>query len=186
MMASTSSSVGAPARPGVGEIALKSAIVHTVTYFVVGAVAYLALDYTAWFAEPRVAAYMRQTSDPLVMAGPLFQPIRGLLFGVVFYLFREVVFRPHGWVPLWLMLLIVGILSTFGPTPSSIEGMVYTTWPLAWHLRGLPEVVIQSGLLAWLVHHWVTRPGRRWVSAVLGTAFALAVLLPVLGLLAGN
>jgi hypothetical protein len=173
------------ARPGFRAIALKSAIVHTVTYVAVGIVAFLVLDYTAWFAEPRVAAYMRQTSDPLVMAGPLFQPIRGLLFGVVFYLFREVVFRPRGWVRLWLMLLIVGILSTFGPTPSSIEGMIYTTWPLAWHVRGLPEIVIQSGLLAWLAHHWVTRPSR-WLSVLLGTLFALALLLPALGLLVGR
>ena len=32
---------------------------------------------------------MRRKDDPVLMAGPLFQPIRGVLFGVVFYLLRR-------------------------------------------------------------------------------------------------
>jgi hypothetical protein len=169
------------------EIAVKSVVVHTVTYVAAGVVAFLVLDYASWFADPRVAAYMRQTNDPMVMAGPLFQPIRGLLFGVVFFVLRDVVFRPRtGWRALWLTLLIVGILSPFGPTPSSIEGLVYTTWPLAWHLRGLPETVIQSLLLASILHAWVTRPVGRWVSVTLGIAFAAALILPAGGLLVGR
>lgn len=182
----TSRSATAPS-PSLREVALKSMVVHTVTYFAVGLAAFRMLDYTAWFADPRVAAYMRQTDDPMVMAGPLFQPIRGLLFGVVFFILRDVVFRPRtGWRALWLTLLVVGILSPFGPTPSSIEGMIYTTWPLAWHLRGLPETVVQSLLLASILHAWVTRPLGRWVSVTLGIAFAAALILPTLGLLVGR
>jgi hypothetical protein len=80
--------------PRLAEVVSKAVVAHTITYFVVGIVAYVSFDYTTWFAEPQVAAYMRQTSEPIVMAGPLFQPLRGALFGLVFHAFRAVAFRP--------------------------------------------------------------------------------------------
>ena len=169
------------------EVVGKAIVVHTATYFLVGLAAFVALDYSTWFADPRVAAYMRQTDEPIVMAGPLFQPLRGALFGLMCFVLRDSLFRRRsGWAALWCTLLVAGILSPFGPTPSSIEGMVYTTWPLAWHLRGLPEIVIQSGLLAWLLHAWVTGALGRAVRVILGLVFAAAILLPVLGLVAGR
>ena len=171
-----------PAPVSLASVALKSAVVHTVTYFLAGFVAYLAFDYTALFAEAPFRYFMRQTSDPIVMAGPLFQPIRGLLFGCAFYLVREVVFRPRGWIIIWTLLVVIGILSTFGPSPGSIEGMIYTTLPLAGHLRGLPEVVVQALLYALLLHAWVTT-GKRWLGRALVGAFVLALLLPALGLI---
>ena len=36
---------------------------------------------------------MRPPSDPLVMAGPLYQSIRGLLLGVLLYFLREPFFH---------------------------------------------------------------------------------------------
>ena len=163
-------------------LAFKSAVVHTVTYFLAGVVAYLAFDYASLFAEPPYRFFMRQTAEPIVMAGPLFQPIRGLLFGCAFYLVRDVVFRPRGWVVIWVLLVVIGILSTFGPSPGSIEGLIYTTVPLAGHLRGLPEVVGQALLYAVLLHAWVTTR-RRWVGRALVAACILALLLPALGLI---
>ena len=78
-------------------LAIKTIIVHTVTYFVCGVLAYLILDYERWFAEPSVRTYMRQTDETLVMAGPLFQPLRGLLFAIAFYPLRSVLFgRRNG------------------------------------------------------------------------------------------
>jgi hypothetical protein len=171
--------------PGFFAIVLKTVVVHTATYFLAGLVASLALGYGRRFAEPPLSLLMLPTDDPRVMAGPLFQPARGLLFGLAFYALRPVVFRrPDGWLVLWLVLVVVGVLSTFGPSPGSVEGMVYTALPWWAHLFGLPEVLAQAGLLAFVLWYWVNHPGRRWLSWALGVAFALALGLPALGLLA--
>ena len=47
-------------------ISLKSTIVHTVSYFVIGILALTFLDYSAKFADPIVANMFRQTDHPLV------------------------------------------------------------------------------------------------------------------------
>jgi hypothetical protein len=177
----------APRRPSFGEVVVKTIVVHTVTYFLVGLTAFWFFDYARKFAEPGVRSLMRQTDEPLVMAGPLLQPIRGLLFGVVFYLLREPLFRARrGWLVLWFVLVVVGVLGAFGPAPGSVEGMVYTTLPLRFHLESLPELVVQSLALAALLWYWVNHPGKRWLTWCLAIAFAAVLLLPVLGLLAGR
>jgi len=40
---------------------------------------------------------------------------------------------------MWLTLVVLGILGTFGPAPGSLEGMFFTIFPLWVHLRGLPK-----------------------------------------------
>jgi hypothetical protein len=174
-------------RPSLAEVIVKTTVTHTVTYFVIGLAAFWCFDYARKFAEPGVRSLMRQTGEPLVMAGPLFQPIRGLLFGLVFYLLRQPLFADRaGWLVLWLVLVVVGVLGTFGPAPGSLEGMVYTTLPFRFHLESLPEIVVQSLALAAVLWYWVNHPGRRWLSWALGVAFAVVLLLPALGLLAGR
>jgi hypothetical protein len=162
-------------------------VVHTVTYFAVGLLAFTVLDYSARFAEPSISCFMRQTDDPLVAAGPLFQPIRGFLFGIVFYLLRDALFRGRGgWFTMWVMLVLVGIFSTFGPTPGSVEGMIYTTLPIGGQLFGLIEVLLQSMLLSILTTYWVIRPDLRWLNWILGVLFIVVLVLPGLGLLLGQ
>ena len=171
-------------RPTFWGIALKTIVVHTVTYFAVGLVAFTLFDYTARFADPSLSGLMRQTDDPLVAAGPLFQPIRGFLFGIVFYMLGDALFRGRGgWFTMWVMLVLVGIFSTFGPTPGSVEGMIYTTLPLTGQLFGLIEVLLQSLLLSVITTYWVSHPKARWLSWLLGILFALVMILPSLGLL---
>lgn len=170
-----------------GAVILKTAIVHTVTYFVVGLLASSVLDYGARFADPIVSGLMRQTNDPWVAAGPLVQVVRGVLFGVVVFLLRDIVLaRKRGWLVLWAVLVIVGILSPFGPTPGSIEGLIYTILPTWFHFVGLPEVLIQSLLLSFLTFYWLNHPQRQILSWVLGIAFALVVVLGTLGVLFGS
>lgn len=55
--------------------------------------AFTLLDYRPLFAEPDLRGLMRPTDDPLLLAGPLVQPIRRAMFGRVFYLLREM--RPE-------------------------------------------------------------------------------------------
>jgi hypothetical protein len=170
-----------------GEVVVKTIVTHTVSYLVIGLAAFWCFDYARKFAEPGVRSLMRQTDEPLVMAGPLFQPIRGLLFGVVFYLLREPLFGARaGWLVLWLVLVIVGILGTFGPAPGSVEGMVYTTLPLRFHLESLPEIAFQSLALAALLCYWINHPLNKWLTWSLSVAFGVGLLLPALGLLTGR
>jgi hypothetical protein len=167
------------------QLTIKAIVVHTVTYFVMGVFALVVFDYAALNAQPDMAHLMRQTSDPLVMAGPLFQPIRGLVFALVIYPLRQVVFtRKRGWLVLWWILVALGIVATFGPAPGSIEGMIYTVVPIRHQLRGLLEVVPQALLLALGVVYWVNHPEKRWFTWLMGTAFAAVILLSVAGLLA--
>jgi hypothetical protein len=165
-------------------ITIKSAIVHTVSYFVIGFISFTIFDYTAKYADPLVANLMRQTDHPLIAAGPLFQLIRGFLFGIVFYALREIVFlHKRGWLIMWLTLTIVGIISPFGPSPSSIEGVLYTILPTWFHLVGIPEVFIQAGLLSFLTFYWVNHPEKKWLSWVMWILLAIVALFSILGTL---
>ena len=59
---------------------------------------------------------MRPITDPIVIAGPLLQPIRGLLFGAMLFMLRETFFATRGgWLRLWLVLVVFGILGRQGP-----------------------------------------------------------------------
>ncbi len=174
-------------RPTLLATLIKTIVVHTVTYFVVGVIVFNLFDYPVRFAEPGVSSLMRQTDDPLVIAGVLFQPIRGLLFGIVFYLLRDVFFvKKHGWLTMWVVLVVLGIFSTFGPASGSIEGMIYTKLPIGGQLFGLIEILAQSLLLAVVTFYWVTHPEQRWISWLLVGLFVIIILLATLGLLMGG
>jgi hypothetical protein len=107
------------------------------------------------------------------------------LFGIAFYALRETVFVPkRGWLTLWLVLLSVGIFSTFGAAPGSVEGFVYSKWPVWFQLVSLPELLLQSLVLAFVTHYWVNHPQNKWMSWGLGIFFVLVTLIAAMGLLA--
>ena len=173
-------------QPTAQDIIIKTAITHTVTYFIMGVFAFFVFDYPHLFAETSLKYIMRPTTDSLVMAGPLFQPIRGVIFGIAFFLLRRSFFEQNrGWLLMWVVLVCLSIFGTFGPTPSSLEGMIFTTLPLRLHLIGLPEVLLQSFLLSLIVFYWVTSP-KQWHGWVMGSLFTLVLLMTILGLLNGR
>lgn len=163
-------------------LAFQTIVVHTVTYFLVGFLAYTAFDYGRHFASPEIRVLMRQTDDPWVMAGPMLQPLRGLLFAIAFYPLRGVLFGARGWLHTWVMLVVIGILSTFGPAPGSVEGLIYTRIAPGYQLGGMIEVLLQSFLLSYLLWLWVRHPEAKVLPRVAVAAFVLAVGLPALGL----
>ncbi len=175
-----------PVAPTLASLTGKTVVVHTVTYFVAGILAFTFGHYEQAFAQPPLSYFMRQTSDPLVRAGVLFQPIRGVIFALAFYPLRSVLFARRGWLVLWWLLVALGILSTFGPAPGSVEGMVYTVISPVSQMAGLWEVLLQSLLLSVLLWYWVANPAKRWLTWTLITAFAIVMVLPVLGLLAAG
>jgi len=168
-------------------LAARTIVAHSITYFFMGVLAATFLDYRAAFARPEMACWVRQFNDPWLMAGPLFQPIRGLLFALVFYPLREILFgKKNGWLLMWWMLVALGILSTFGPAPGSVEGMLYTRLPILGQMTGWLEVVPQALLLSALLSYWVNHPGKKWLNWTLGVVFVLLQLMTVVGLLVGN
>jgi hypothetical protein len=176
---------GSRVLPTFRALVVKTIVTHTVTYFVFGVLAMFVFDYARLFAETDLRFLMRPTTDPVVMAGPLFQPIRGLLFGALLFMLRETFFTTQwGWLRLWLVLVVFGILGAPGPVPGSLEGMIYTKIPLWVQLKGLPEVVLQTLGFSRLLCYWADHPEKRWLSWCLGVVFAVVYLLPALGFLA--
>ena len=169
-------------QPSFPTLAAKTAVCHTLTYFLMGALAAHFLNYAATFNAPDSG--LRAFDSPWIMAGPLFQPLRGLVFASVFYLFRGRLFdTKNGWLAMAWMLIAIGILSTFAAPAGSIEGMIYTKTPILLQMRGWLEVVPQALLLSALLCYWVNHPEKKWMNWVLGVLFCIAMTLPVLGLL---
>ena len=166
-------------------LVLKAIAAHTITYFLVGLAALNIFDYATQFAQTEVRTFMRQTNDPIVALGPALQPIRGILFALAFYPLREILFRrKNGWLVTWWLLVSLGILSTFGPTPGSVEGIIYTTLPITEQFSGgMLEILTQSFLFSVLLYYWVNHPEQRWMNWLLGIVFALVVLMSLMGYL---
>lgn len=163
-------------------LAAKTIVCHTITYVIVGALAAHFLNYAEVMSHPESG--MRPMTDPWVMAGPLFQPLRGIVFALVFYPFRQTLFgKPNGWILTAWMLIALGILSTFGPASGSIEGMIYTLTPIRFQIRGWLEIVPQAILFSALLGYWVRHPEKRWLNWLLGIVLSLVIALLVLGLL---
>lgn len=169
--------------PAFRAIVLKTTVVHTITYFFAGVAAYTFFDYATLMSQPPLNGYIRPLGSPMVMAGPLLQPIRGALFGLIFCLLREPLFGTKGWLRMWAVLAGVGILGTFAAPAGSLEGLIYSPLPLRIHLILLPEVLVQSFVLSGLVFYWARHPDKKWLNWVMGVVFVLVLLMPAMGLL---
>ncbi len=161
----------------------KTVVAHTVTYFIAGIIAMNLLDYSGSMGTG--TSIFKPITDPWVMAGPLLQPIRGIVFALAFYPIRRSLFESRlGWLKLWWLLVALGIISTFGPAPGSIEAMIYTYQDIS--VFTYVEVVPQAFAFAYILYFWVKRPDLKWVNWVMGLAFFIVMLLPILGLLIGQ
>ncbi len=154
---------------------------HTLTYFLVGYIAYTLFDYASLFATDSLAGFMRPTSDPVTALGPAFQWARGLIFALALWPFRDTILVPaRGWLNLWLVFVGLGILATFGPAPGSVDGFIYTQVPTATQLIFMPELLVQSLLLSLGLWGWYRRPHKalNWVAAAL---LGLILMLSIAG-----
>jgi hypothetical protein len=155
-------------------------VCHVVTYMLAGLVASTLLDYESRWQDP-LFAFMRPFDSPWVALGPALQVVRGLVLAIVLYPFRSVFLRdPRGAAKLAMLLIGIGVLSTYGPAPGSLEGIVYTRFPLEIHLFGLPEVVVQAASFSIVVVAWHRRPHRAW-AIVFGIVTGLTLLMSLAG-----
>ncbi len=169
---------------GFGRFFLRVTACHMVTYFLAGVLAFYLADYERLFASEHLACYMLPTSSKWVAAGPLLQVFRGLVFALCLFPFRRVFLEERrGWLKLWGLLVGLVILSTAGPAPGSIEGMIYTKIPVRQQILGLHETLGQTLAFSLLLVLWYRRPGRAW-GIVMGIVTGIVVLLSLAGLLA--
>jgi hypothetical protein len=168
---------------GFARFFLRVTACHMVTYFVAGLLAFYLADYEKSFASTHLACYMLPTSSNWVAVGPALQVLRGLVFAACLFPFRQVFLEgARGWLRLWGLLVGLVILSTAGPAPGSIEGMIYTQIPVLDQLLGLHETLGQTLAFSVLLVLWYRRPARAW-GIVMGLATALVVLTSLAGAL---
>ncbi len=164
-------------------LAIKTVICHTITYMLMGGLAYHFFHYADLFNNP-CSGMRPATSLWVIFGGPL-QIFRGVLFASLFYLFRERLFgRANGWLLMAWMLVGIGILGTFAAPGGSLEGFIYTTIPIALQFRSYLEIVTQALLLSFLLYYWVNHSGKKALSWTFIAMYVVSVGLPLLALLA--
>ena len=164
-------------------LAAKTVVCHTITYFVMGALAFNLLHYADFINNPNSG--MRRTTSLWVILGTPLQIVRGVLFASVFYAFRSLLFgRKNGWLLMAWMLIGIGILGTFAAPAGSLEGFIYTTTPFLLQIKGYLEIVTQALLLSALLCYWVNHSEKKWLNTVMIIAYVIAAGLPLLALVA--
>jgi hypothetical protein len=131
-------------------------ITHTLTYFIFGLIMVNVFRYDRLFQQDIIKDFMRPMDS--TAAGPFLQPLRGLLFAVALWPIRSLILeKKHGWLILWNILVMIGILSTPAAAPCSIEGAIYSRLPLWYHLIGLPEIMLQTLVFSLVLVWWDKR-----------------------------
>ena len=133
--------------------AIRVILVHMITYFIFGIIMSNVFDYGEIFKREIIRDYMIPMDEHNIVLGPFLQPLRGLIFAIGLWPFREVLIeKKRGWLYLWGLIVTMGILSTPAASPSSIEGVLYSKLPMWYHLMGLPEILLQTLVFSiWLV-----------------------------------
>ncbi len=144
----------------------KVIVAHTVTYFIFGLLMSNIFDYGKLFEQDIIKDFMRPIDSAYILAGPFLQPIRGLLFAIGIWPIRSLILdKKRGWLILWNIIIIFGILSTPAAAPCSIEGILYTKLPLWYHLIGLPEILLQTLIFSLILVWWTKhKPDKQPVS----------------------
>jgi hypothetical protein len=173
-------------RPSFRSFAWRVIALQVLTYFVFGILAYFVLDYQKAFETTDLRYLMLPTTSPWVAAGPALQVFRGLLFALVLYpLAAEFLRRPKGALVLWGLFVGLAILGTCGPSPGSLEGLIYTKLPWRMQVFGWPEVVLQTLFFSLGLVWWCRKPAR-WKNVVSGVAVGLIVAMSLMGVLAAQ
>ncbi|MBR4791339.1 MAG: hypothetical protein IK024_10650 [Treponema sp.] len=134
---------------------------HVITYFICGVIFSQLMGYSEWWKQPVVCDYFRTFDGAASAAGPFIQIIRGLLFGFILIPLIDFIKQKSGWLKLWLLFVGIGIIGAPAAAPGSIEGVVYSKLPLAFHFVGLPEVCSQTLLFSLLVYRHLNSADKK-------------------------
>lgn len=145
-------------RDDLGGFVCRFTIVHVATYIVFGILFLNLMDYAGRFASPELSPLMRPTDSPWVMAGPLFQFVRGPILALGLYPLRRLITKDRwGWLKLWWVLWALTSIGSVAAGPGSLEGFIYTKLPWQHHLFGYPEITLQMLAFAYLLGRWEGR-----------------------------
>jgi len=146
-----------------GPFAWRVIAAQMITYFIAGILAFHLFNYEESFQTGNLAVLMKPISSPWVMAGPLLQVFRGMLFALVLWPFKLVFLeRKWGWLKLWFLFVGLAILGTTGPAPGSFEGIIYTNFPPLDQILGLHETLFQTLIFSMMVFYWYRYPRKIW------------------------
>ncbi|MDR2118917.1 MAG: hypothetical protein LBP25_05240 [Tannerellaceae bacterium] len=129
----------------------KVMVSHIITYIFCGILFSTIFNYQNDLLEQ---TNMRNMDDTLVKMAPLFQIIRGLLYGLVLVFLKDsIIYEKYGIIKLYILMIIIGIINTPAPSPGSIEGFIYIKNDLiSTNLDfGVLEIIIQNLLFCILV-----------------------------------
>ena len=156
---------------------------HLLSYTLLGMIASTLLDYREIFDN---SAIYRAYESPWIPAGMALQIVRGLLFAIVLWFFKDVfLFQKYGWLKLWLLVTGLATLSTTAAAPGSVEGFIYTTIPWSEQIKGYLEVVPQVGLFSFLLCKWYDRPSKA-VNIISVVLVVFLVLMSIMGVMAAT
>ena len=153
---------------------------HMISYFLAGVFAYNLVNYQELFETPPFSGFMKPMNSTAIVAGPAFQFIRGIIFSIALWPFKETFLNTsYGWLKLWGLLVGLSILSTTAAAPGSIEGFIYTTIPIKKQVIGYLEVIPQTLLFSLMVYYWYKKPKKAWniISIVAVSLILLVVIL---------
>ena len=115
---------------------------HTIAYFIAGIFAMAFLNYAELFGTG-YWAFMRPTSEPIILLGSILQVFRGILIALILLPLRKTFFEEkHGLIKLGIITVGLSYLSTFGPGIGSFEGYIYTNIPAKYQIIGIPELLL--------------------------------------------
>jgi F0F1-type ATP synthase assembly protein I len=138
---------------------LKVVIAHVVTYMLCGMFFYKVNHYKEELIDKQKGlngAKWRSQSDNVYKLVPLFQLLRGALLGIVLVIIKDAVYdTSFGFLKLFLILFITGLINVYQPAPDSIEGHIYIEpekgLTLKERLGGNIEIAVQIMLFSIIV-----------------------------------
>ncbi len=160
----------------------RTAVAHTVAYFIAGLFAVVFMNYREHFSSDSLGLLMLPVDSPMVALGPGLNLFRGILLGFILLPLRSLILGDKGFLKLALLVVGLSYISTIGPTPGSFDGYIYTRLPLQYHLLGIPEMVLYVTLFTGSLQVWY-KTEKRWFTVVATGVVLLVLLMSLAGYL---
>lgn len=91
-------------------------VIHVVTCLLCGIVFSALFRYDELYQQENIKFFMRAVGGSSSVLGPLFQALRGLLFGLILLLLKDSILpQKYGWLKLWIIIAGIGIINAPGP-----------------------------------------------------------------------
>ena len=108
---------------------LKVVIAHAVTYVLCGMFFYKVNNYKDDLIDKNkglLGMKWRKVDSVQFKLVPIFQVLRGALLGIVLVIIKDAVYdTSFGFLKLFVILFITGLINVYQPAPDSIEGYIY-------------------------------------------------------------